>query len=521
MTGGVAPAVPVRVAIRTDAALWIGAGHVMRCLTLAEALRAVGCAVRFISRAHDGHLIDLIERRGFVVEQLPGAAVGDIVDQGGYAAWLGDTWEHDAELTSAVLAAGPCWDWLVVDHYALGAHWEATLRAQVGRLMVIDDLANREHHCDLLLDQTPGRTPSAYRELLPTTAQVLAGPCYALLRAQFLRRRAAALARHDGSHSVQRMLVALGGVDRDNLSGQVLQALDRVAADFAVDVVVGSACPHQHALRGQALHMPREVHVHQGVDDMAALSAAADVAIGAAGVSALERCALGLPSLVWILADNQRPGALGMAQAGAVRLAAADPCFPRAMAVEIENFVADATRLQAMSRAAAAHCDALGAVRVVAALLDLRSRDGGAVGLRPATAEDAQLMFDWQCDPVTRRFAHDPRPPDWDQHVAWLARKLANPGCLFLLITEAEVPVGVLRLDHLSTRGGCYLISILVAPARQRQGLAAHALTLAKALLPDSCLRAEVLGGNEASHRLFSAAGFDWIDDAYHWGPAT
>ncbi|HTG37981.1 UDP-2,4-diacetamido-2,4,6-trideoxy-beta-L-altropyranose hydrolase [Sphingomonas sp.] len=308
-----------RIAFRTDASIEIGTGHVMRCLTLADALRAGGAACLFLCRAHDGHLIELIEARGHRVAELPPAAsapsgVGDPA----HAAWLGSGWHEDAVATRELLGPAGA-DWLVVDHYAIDARWERVLRSSVRRVLVMDDLADRPHDCDLLLDPTLGRTQGAYRELVPDHAQLLLGPQHALLRPEFAAARVDSLRRREHPR-LRRLLVTMGGVDKDNATGRVLDALDTcfADADIAVTVVMGPHAPWLAQVRHQVAQRRMPTQLLVGVSDMARLMSESDLAIGAAGGTSWERCCLGLPAFTLSLAQNQHEMSQSLEMAGAV-----------------------------------------------------------------------------------------------------------------------------------------------------------------------------------------------------------
>jgi UDP-2,4-diacetamido-2,4,6-trideoxy-beta-L-altropyranose hydrolase len=178
----------MNITIRTDASTRIGLGHLVRCRTLATALRDQGATVRFICRAHPGHQIAALRADGLDVTALPAPPDQEAAD-GDYAAWLGVPQAQDAAETIAALAADRP-DWLIVDHYGLDVDWEQALRPHVGRILVIDDLANRRHDGDLLLDQNyaPAGT-TRYQGLLPPGARTLLGPAYALLRPEYAQHR--------------------------------------------------------------------------------------------------------------------------------------------------------------------------------------------------------------------------------------------------------------------------------------------------------------------------------------------
>lgn len=308
-----------QIAIRVDASTEIGTGHVMRCLTLADALRQKGATSIFLCRPHQGHLLDVIAERGHEVVALPELS-GDWrceVTIPPHAAWLGTSWQRDAEDTLAELA-GRKFDWLVMDHYALDARWQAAVKSAVCNLMVIDDLADRPHICDLLLDQNLGRKPEDYAKHLVPNAKTLIGPRYALLRSEFAELRQDSLARRKHPR-LERIMVSLGGVDKENMTSEVLDVLNDASLpdEVKIEVVMGSKSPWIDRVHARASRMAYPTNVLVNVSDMAGLMAKSDFAVGAAGTTSWERCCLGLPSVVVIMAENQISVAEGLSQAGA------------------------------------------------------------------------------------------------------------------------------------------------------------------------------------------------------------
>ncbi|WP_281480100.1 UDP-2,4-diacetamido-2,4,6-trideoxy-beta-L-altropyranose hydrolase [Thioclava sp. DLFJ5-1] len=377
----ISPNSPLRVAFRTDAAIEIGTGHVMRCLTLAAALRDRGADCVFICRQHDGHLLDFIAKQGYEVFTLPRASEVGPANQFKQAAtepphayWLGTSWEADATASQRALEAFACGghiDWLVVDHYALDARWEKALRPSVRRLMVIDDLADRPHECDLLLDQSLGRQPEDYAGLVPLSTTLLLGPRYALLRPEFAELRAESLARR-AQPKLRRLLVTMGGIDKDNTTERVLNALDTSAlpSDVRITVVMGPQAPWIAKIRSRAERMRHTSEVRVGVSDMARVMTESDLAIGAGGTTTWERCALGLPSVTLVLAKNQEAVAEMLHEVGAglacyetdsVGIALRDGLYRANMT----------SALAEMSRAAANVTDGKGATRVLRQLVSM------------------------------------------------------------------------------------------------------------------------------------------------------
>lgn len=292
----------------------------MRCLTLADALRERGARCTFICRPQSGHLLDMVTQRGHHAVALPNGGTtthhmqADLV----HAAWLGTDWQTDAQQTSEALGNDSV-DWLVVDHYALDHRWEQALLPHCQNLMVIDDLADRRHDCDVLLDQNLGRSAQDYDGLLKPNTTTFIGPQFALLRPEFAQLRSQSLARRTQPH-LKHLLITMGGVDKDNVTGQVLQALSacHLPTDLRITVVMGPHAPWLADVQQLAAQMPRPTQVLVGVNEMAQLMSDSDLCIGAAGSTSWERCCLGLPTLMLVLADNQLEAASALSDMGAV-----------------------------------------------------------------------------------------------------------------------------------------------------------------------------------------------------------
>lgn len=316
--------VVMKIAFRADASLEMGTGHVMRCLTLADALTARGAECNFICREHPGHLGAAIQARGYPLELLPMGEAAQSDDPNEvllqHANWLGSDWCSDAEQSRQYLQELQP-DWLIVDHYGLDQRWERELRGISRQLMVIDDLADRVHDCELLLDQTFGREANAYHKLVPNHCKLLVGSKYALLRPEFAALREYSL-EHRKSADLKHLLITMGGVDKDNVTGRVLEALRACPLPeyCVITIVMGATAPWMEIVQLQAQTLPWQVMVRVNVSDMAQLMADADLAIGAAGSTSWERCTLGLPTLMMVLADNQKTIASKLEATGAVQI---------------------------------------------------------------------------------------------------------------------------------------------------------------------------------------------------------
>ena len=362
----------MRIVFRVDASLQIGTGHVMRCLTLADGLQTLGAECLFICREHPGNLIDFIRGKGYITHVLPTAGsattllpAADEWPGVAHANWIATSQAQDATECAAILG-GHRTDWLVVDHYALDARWECALKPYFDKLLVIDDLADRPHCCDLLVDQTFGRNVSDYQSLVSATCTLLCGSQYALLKPEFAALRAYSLERRrDGR--VQHLLITMGGVDKDNVTGRVLHALkaSELPADCRITVVMGVTAPWLADVRLAAETMPWPTTVKVGIGNMAQLMADSDLAIGAAGATSWERCCLGLPTVLIVLAVNQSEVGRGLEQAGAARVLSDTHEIAADLPQQLNDLLGSSEQRAAMSRSAISIVDGSGVTSVL------------------------------------------------------------------------------------------------------------------------------------------------------------
>ncbi len=503
----------MRVAFRTDASLEIGTGHVMRCLTLARALRDAGADCHFIIRTHPDHLGDRIVDERFAVELLP--APGDSLPDGppAHAHWAGVAWAQDAAETRAALNVNPP-DWLVVDHYSFDARWEQAARADGTQVMVIDDLADRLHDCDLLLDQNFGHEATDYDGLVPDRCVRLMGPRYALLRSEFREARASALAER-ADRGLQHLLITMGGVDAVDATSTVLIALRDAALPegLRITVIMGSSAPALDRVRTLAQDMPWPTEVAVNVSDMAARMAVADLAIGAGGSTTWERCCLGLPSIIEETADNQA----GIAQAMMAVGAAFDPGplsapdFAQKLNLALAE-ASDPTRLDEMSGKAAAICDGKGAARVTSELVSNISNKDAEFRVRPAQVDDAKDVWIWRNAGCASKYYRSQTPTELDAHIEWFRRALKDPDRLMLIVENESMRLGHVRIDQMQGQRDQAEISVYVNPDCRGQGYGKSILKSAMAFATKESkicrFLAEIHNENRASLSIFQKAGF-------------
>jgi UDP-2,4-diacetamido-2,4,6-trideoxy-beta-L-altropyranose hydrolase len=495
------------VVIRADASHVIGSGHVMRSLTLADGLRAAGVGVRFIARAHLGHLGGLLRSRGFEVVLLDAAPaeIATTATDPVHAAWVGASWQEDARDTRAAIAALPAVpDWLIVDHYGLDARWEQALRSSVGRILVIDDLADRAHECDLLLDQNLfADSAERYRGKLPAQCLTLFGPEYALLQPAYEQLHGQVAARVG---AVRRVLIYFGGTDGGEYVTSALRAfLSLERSDMVADVVTGGSGV---AAVAELARGHDNVTLHGQLPSLAALMAEAQLAVGAAGATTWERMCLGLPALVISLADNQRAVADALFRRGYINwLGHRDEVSFGDLRDALGSAVARGADTQ-VSRACRNLVDGRGVRRVCAALL---LDAGSPLVLRQAGAQDEALLLAWANDQSARRASFGRAAIDAEEHHQWFTARLRDADDCLLLICQMQngVPIGTVRFDRIA--GGWRLNYSLGHTYRGRK-VARRMVELALLELRRTHgaadVVAQVMSGNAPSHAVLRSVGF-------------
>jgi UDP-2,4-diacetamido-2,4,6-trideoxy-beta-L-altropyranose hydrolase len=340
-------------------------------MSLASRLKSEGHEVYFFCKQLEGAKPESISRMDFQVQLLPKATKpldSETRSRIQHSAWLRSCPIEDARHTLNILTTMDLsLDWLVIDHYSLDEDWERSLRTRAKRIMVVDDLADRRHDCDLLLDQNYfTNQDKRYQGLLPPGAVQLLGPSYAILRDDF---RSELRKTNQAVSGLKRVLVFLGGADPTNESLKVLKAFqDLGQTDLQVDLVVGALNPARAELEQYAKCMPN-AHFLYDVPNMAELMSRADLAIGAVGTAAWERCFIGLPSLVISIAENQRIPAIELHGLGVhVYLGESKNVTSQAISKHLRGFLEDSTSLEPMRQKALAVVDGKGVDRIISAM---------------------------------------------------------------------------------------------------------------------------------------------------------
>ena len=500
----------MRIAFRVDATLESGIGHFMRCLTLANALKARGASTHFVCRHLPEAMRSLLESKGHGLTKLSGNSdVGDHDDLA-HAYFLGTNQLHDAVETAAAFNH-ETQDWLVVDHYALDHRWESVLRRSAEYILVIDDLADRVHNCDLLLDQNYYRDmDTRYSGKVPPDCRVLLGPRYALLRDEFHQLR-----QHVGPRtgSPKRLLIFFGGVDADNFTTKAIEALAGAGVEgLRVDVVIGA----QHAYRVEIdlLCKQYQYELHVQVDKIGQLMAAADLAIGAGGSATWERCCLGLPTVAFCTASNQIKQLADAAFEGLLY----SPVLSGDIACAVRrHFIAlseNSYLRESISSRGMLFVDGNGVVRIISKM------ESSGLRIRLANQSDSRQLFEWRNHPHIRLVSRNTELISWEVHQNWFSDVLTSADRLVLIGELNGIGVGAVRFD---IHDASAEVSIYRSPSTGQIGLGHEFLRSAERWLaanrPDvGNVCAQVIASNDRSHRLFSGADYHVVSTTYSKG---
>lgn len=520
----------MNVLIRTDSSVRIGSGHVMRTLTLADELHQRGADVTFLSRELTGNLIDYISYvKGYRVLRLKGKCENDGILSKKYGSfmennWQGISWEEDCSETKEkikdVLDLNDRIEWLIVDHYSLDAKWELSLREFVDKIFVIDDLANRVHDADILLDQNlHNNLEDRYEGLLPATCSKLLGPQYALLRPEFQEARKS-LRKRDGR--IQRILVFFGGSDLTNETMKVLTVLSKLQnEEILIDVLVGGINPHREQIINHC-NKHKNIQYHINVDYVANLMAMSDLFIGSGGTSTWERCCLGLPSIIIAVANNQEELSREMAaQNLAIYLGTSRDANKKSIEKKIGHLLNSPGLVQKISDMSLNLVDGSGVKKVVSKIAS------NNIKLRKITKNDLEILWHWANEPAARKSAFSSTEITWETHISWFNSKLNDPNTyIFIAENSFNEPVGQIRFEDSEGFGAVIDVNI----DKNQRGLGIGNLLINTAVekifreTPIEIVHAFIKPTNIGSIKVFEKAQFIFktsttIDNqkAYHY----
>ncbi len=481
----------MKIVFRVDASSDVGLGHLSRCVNLAEVLRSRGNEVLFICRDDSSKSFKILEDRLFKTVLLPSNMASSQISQEGDA----------SETIEALEGVRP--SWLVVDSYNLDNKFEQRLREHVEKIAVIEDLADRRHDCDLLIDQNySDRTVETFKPQVPETCKFLIGPKYAMLNSIFAKIREVSVAPRT---ELKRLFVFCGGSDPKNLTKTVLEALSGDEfSNLAIDVVIGAQ--NQNFKSGSTNQYETNIQFHKSSDDFAKIMSNSDLAIGAGGTTTWERMCLGVPSIIVSIAENQVPTCEKLGREGFVHyLGPQSEVTNESVASAVREFSKTPSALRASSVKSQIVVDGKGCKRVAEAMCPTSEDE---LKVRLATKPDCRDYFNWANDPQVRENSLDSADIEWTRHQKWFTEKINSESTEMYVLEASGLPVGQIRFELVDETAKIdYSLDELV----RSRGWAAIAVDLSvscfrnrNAILP----KAVVKNSNTRSRSTFFKLGF-------------
>ena len=497
---------------RVDSSADIGTGHLMRCLTLAKYLKSQEYKVAFICGQIDVQFSNILSNLAIPVSYIEqfGEDIApletccdpthpQIVSQ--YENWLAVPWDVDAAATVSILERfdHPT---LIVDHYGIDYRWERVVQKSTGKLVVIDDLANRVHDCDILIDASFTRTVADYSKSNIRDTFLL-GPNFAIQNQEFPVIRERKIHPAESDKKSLKGLIYFGGCDRDGLTLRAIAVL-RECCNLSFSVIISDlSCGYSDVV--EICTMDPRFNQVDFTENMPQFLAAHDFVIGAGGTSCWERATLGLPQILLQVAENQRENCSALVKLGNAILVDSqqlDKELPASLDELSHNF-------EAMSKSGLQASDGLGIFRIASYLK--YADDGNAnhqLYLRKATLEDAHLIYDWRTDASVRRRSTNNEIFSFESHLDFLKKRLSDPGCYLYMGVDAKsgCEVSCVRLDRQYYSE--YEVSIFVDPNNKNKKYGLKSLLLINDWHSIHSIKARIESSNCASKKIFYAAGY-------------
>lgn len=501
----------MKILIRVDASSNIGNGHLMRCLTLARALKKKEYDITFLCNQENKDQIKSLIKNDFSIIYFNNKAnFNDNND---------DYQLQDAIACAKAIASLAVFDLCIVDHYNLSKPWQLRLSKQTKRMMVIDDLANREHYADILLDQSLGRQDCDYQKIVPKHCLLLTGSKYILLRSEFITFRKESINSHLTINKIEKVLISLGGTDPNNITEKVVKAL--ISLKYSIPaltakVILASNAPHISKIKNYSQKYSW-ITLLIDTQEMAKQMLSADLAIGASGSTAWERCCLGLPTLSIITASNQEFISRKLEDENAhINLGFAKSLTTTNIVKQVMILAEEHGKYNTMVRNSNVICDGLGVQRVVDKI-ELTLKNDTSLIL--ATADDCATVYKWQSKPELRKYSRNSKPIEWQEHQIWFANTLQSNERTLFIINFSNTPCGILRLDTLNEN--TQEISILLSTSHHGNNIACNAIKSIPLQYKKRDIIASVHPDNTSSHKLFTRAGFTKVAADQYLLPAT
>lgn len=500
------------ILFRCDASNLIGSGHVIRCRTLARQLKNINKnKVVFLCRQQKGDFIQILKEE-FEVIELEKISKKDFLvskNKNIYESWLGCSQKEDAKNCLATLKHKKYnFDWIILDHYGIDQKWQSEFlngfsNNNKPKIMVIDDLANRSHEANIILNQNliELKLKNPYQSLVPEYCINLLGPKYALLDSEYSKIHNNIKERVD----FKNVLIYFGAVDPKNFVEKSLRKLlEANIPDLCIDVVISSYSKNYKKIK-KISEENNNVKIHISLPTLVDLISKADFSIGAAGSTTWERVCLKLPTLVIATAENQINLAKSLANKRLIYLIGDWNTSQKKIKNSLNFLINKDFKFFNFDFLV----DGLGAKRVANYLNNIHTNNK----LRRVEDKDELLLLRWANDNSVRKNSFSESIINKKEHNYWFQKSLHNPERFhFIYEDENLVPIGQIRFD-LDKNNNHILIDISIESFFRGKGLGTRLLgeginKMKNLLKGNYIFVAEIKKQNIASKFTFAKAGF-------------
>jgi UDP-2,4-diacetamido-2,4,6-trideoxy-beta-L-altropyranose hydrolase len=491
----------VKVALRADAYAEIGTGHLMRCIVLGQGIMERGGEVVFITYCSSAGLVSRLKNEGFSLHLL-------------------NVPRSLTESLGLIEKERP--DWVVLDGYHFDSGYQKAMKDAGYKLLVIDDYVRLDYYyADIILNQNYGAEEIQYNTGKGT--KLLLGTKYVMLRREFLKYREF---ERKCPEFAENVLITMGGADTDNLTLQVLKALNLVESPLKIKVAVGAANPHYEMLAEEVKQSSHSVKVLRDVQDMAHLIAWADIAVSAGGTTVWELAFMGLPSFLCIVATNQ---------VGVVNRLARDGIFQTLGQIkdlsdrEIAEAAAHLIGLRSVREEMCAKemelVDGEGAKRVFAAmgmakgsfspgifsnnlLMDIGFGAVTFVNFLNLSEEEKRLVLAQRNSDEIRSHMFNDHIISIEEHGRFIERLRNDRNNFYWIVKEGDVPIGVASAQRVDPLAGSCFLGIYSIRKGAGSVVLKHLLDICCSMMNINTIRCEVLADNFHACEFYRRNGF-------------
>ena len=472
------------VFFRCDSSLEIGSGHVQRCKTIAFQFLKLGFKVEFIFSPHLDKINEKILASDFPSHYLSATNLSQIEDAN--------------ECGSIISKSSSKPNIVFVDHYSLDSRWESQVR-KLGKLVVIDDLANRPHDCDLLIDNNFSlNLKEKYQKLIPENTTLILGPKFSFIKSSLIEQKNKKL-------STQRdfVLVFFGGTDPDNYTGKFIDCLEKVHTQRKYKILISKSHKYLTDFENKNDGTNYEILIQPA--NLAEIFCLASIYFGSGGTITWERMFLGLPGVVISIADNQIQIAQELAISGQqIYLGHANSINFIEAITKIEALSADKNWLELTSKK---NSELVGCLKAETVISELYK-----IGLRQVELSDAEFLFRLRNDPSVVSMFMSTEAFSFESHLSWVNEAIKVPSSFFIMESFSQ-PIGQVRINSEN------YLSVSIIPEARGRGFAALGLILAidsnykQSEQNSKTYNAQIKAENVSSIRTFESAGFKKVSE--------